>query len=188
MVPMNMEIVWHGRGGQGVVTANEILAEAAIGTGKYVKAFPEFGPERMGAPIKGFTRISDRPVRVHSQVYEPDIVIVIDGTLIGRIDVTTGLKKDGFILANYDGTPEDLQKAIGTDVECHTVNATKISIEEIGKPMANTAMLGALVKINPIVDFETLADHVVKKLGSKLPEKVIQKNLAALRRAYEEVQ
>ncbi len=188
MVPMNMEIVWHGRGGQGVVTANEILAESAIDSGKYVKAFPEFGPERMGAPIKGFTRISDRPVRVHSQVYEPDIVIVIDGTLIGNINVTAGLKEDGFILANYDGTPEELQKAIGTEVECHTVNATKISIEEIGRPMANTSMLGALVKINPIVDFDILSDHIVKKLGGKLPEKVVQKNLIALKRAYEEVQ
>ncbi|MDD2410673.1 MAG: 2-oxoacid:acceptor oxidoreductase family protein [Candidatus Methanomethylophilaceae archaeon] len=188
MVPMDMEIVWHGRGGQGVVTANEILAEAAISAGKYVKAFPEFGPERMGAPIRGFTRISDKPVRVHSQVYEPDIVIVLDGTLIGKVDVAAGLKDDGFILANYDGTPAELQAAIGTDLECHTVNATKISIEEIGRPMANTSMLGALVRIRSIVDFDTMADHVINKLGAKLSEKVIEKNLSALKRAYEEVQ
>jgi pyruvate ferredoxin oxidoreductase gamma subunit len=188
MVPMDMEIVWHGRGGQGVVTANEILAEAAISAGKYVKAFPEFGPERMGAPIKGFTRISDKPVRVHSQVYEPDIVLVLDGTLIGKVDVAAGLKEDGFILANYDGKPAELQAAIGTDLECHTVNATKISIEEIGRPMANTSMLGALVRIRPIVDFDTMADHVINKLGAKLSQKVIEKNLSALKRAYEEVQ
>lgn len=188
MVPMNMEIVWHGRGGQGVVTANEILAEAAISAGKYVKAFPEFGPERMGAPIRGFTRISEKPVRVHSQVYEPDVVIVLDGTLIGKVDVAAGLKKDGIILANYEGTPEELRKAIGTEAECHTVNATKISIEEIGRPMANTSMLGALVKVKPIIDFDLLAEHVIQKLGAKLSESVIQKNLSALKRAYEEVQ
>jgi len=188
MVPMDMEIVWHGRGGQGVVTANEILAEAAISAGKYVKAFPEFGPERMGAPIKGFTRISDKPVRVHSQVYEPDIVIVLDGTLIGKVDVASGLKESGFILANYDGTPAELRAAIGTDLECHTVNATKISIEEIGRPMANTSMLGALVKLKPIVEFDMIAEHVISKLGAKLSEKAINSNLSALKRAYEEVQ
>ena len=188
MVPMNIEVVWHGRGGQGVVTANEILAEAAISAGKYVKAFPEFGPERMGAPIKGFTRISDKPIRVHSQVYEPDVVIVLDGTLIGKVDVAAGLKEDGIILANYDGTPEELQKAIGTKAECHTVNATKISIEEIGRPMANTAMLGAFAKVKPVVEFNLISDHVVKKFGERLSEKVIERNLSALKRAYEEVQ
>lgn len=105
---MDMEICWHGRGGQGVVTANEILAETAIAAGKYVKAFPEFGPERMGAPIRGFTRISESPVRIHSQVYEPDIVIIMDETLVGKVNVTSGIKKDSIILASYSGSPNDL--------------------------------------------------------------------------------
>ena len=188
MVPMNIEVVWHGRGGQGVVTANEILAEAAISAGKYVKAFPEFGPERMGAPIKGFTRISEKPIRVHSPVYEPDVVIVLDGTLIGKVNVAAGIKEDGIILANFEGTPEELQKAIGTKAKCHTVNATKISIEEIGRPMANTAMLGALAKVKPIVEFDLISEHVVSKLGDRLSEKVIDSNLSALKRAFEEVQ
>ena len=96
---MDMEICWHGRGGQGVVTASEILAETVVGEGKYVKAFPEFGPERMGAPIRAFTRISEKPIRVHTQVYEPDVVIVLDGTLIGKVDVTKGLKEGGIIIA-----------------------------------------------------------------------------------------
>ena len=185
---MNMELVWHGRGGQGVVTASEILAETVVGEDKYVKAFPEFGPERMGAPIRAFTRISEDPIRVHTQVYEPDIVVVLDGTLIGKVDVTKGLKKGGIVLANYAGTPAELKAALKTDAECHTVNATKISMEEIGRPVANTSMLGALIKLSPIVSYEALEFQIVSKFTGKLPEKAIKKNLAALKRAYEEVQ
>lgn len=185
---MDMEIVWHGRGGQGAVTANEILAETAIREGKYVKAFPEFGPERMGAPIRAFARISEKPIKVHSQVYEPDIVIVLDGTLVGKVDITKGLKKDGIVLANYPGTPAELKAALKTENKCFTLNATKISLEEIGKPVANTAMLGALTKVMPIVSYSALEDQITSKFEGKLPEKVIVKNLTALKRAYEEVQ
>lgn len=187
-VNMDMELCWHGRGGQGVVTANEILAETAIREGKYVKAFPEFGPERMGAPIRAFTRISEDPIRIHSQVYEPDIVIILDGTLVGKVDITKGLKKDSIILANYPGTPAELKAALKTEAKCYTLNATKISIEEIGKPVANTAMLGALTKISPIVSYNALEDQITAKFTGKLPDKVIVKNLAALKRAFEEVQ
>ncbi|MCL2143147.1 MAG: 2-oxoacid:acceptor oxidoreductase family protein [Methanomassiliicoccaceae archaeon] len=182
-----MELCWHGRGGQGVVTANEILAETAIREGKYVKAFPEFGPERMGAPIRAFTRISSEPIRVHSQVYEPDIVIVLDPTLVGKVKITDGLKKDGIVLANYPGSPKELQDALQTDAKCCTVDATKISTEEIGRPMANTSMLGALVRISPIVSFSSLEDQMTSKFTGKLPDKVIVKNLSALKRAYSEV-
>ena len=185
---MDMEICWHGRGGQGLVTANEILAETAIAAGKYVKAFPEFGPERMGAPIRGFTRISEKVIRVHSQVYEPDIVIIMDGTLVGKVDVASGITKDSVILANYTGTPKELQDALSVDVECHTLDANKIAIEEIGKPMVNTVMLGALVKVRPLVPYDLLEDQVTNKFTGKLPEKVIVKNLAALKRGFEEVQ
>ena len=184
---MDMELCWHGRGGQGVVTANEILAETAIREGKYVKAFPEFGPERMGAPIRAFTRISDNPIKVHSQVYEPDVVIVLDPTLVGKVNITKGLKKDSVVLANYPGTSEELKKVLSTTNKCYAVNATKISLEEIGKPMANTSMLGALTKISPIVSYSALEDQMTSKFTGKLPDKVIVKNLAALKRAYEEV-
>lgn len=184
---MDMELCWHGRGGQGVVTANEILAETAIREGKYVKAFPEFGPERMGAPIRAFTRISDEPIKVHSQVYEPDIVIVLDPTLVGKVDITKGLKKDSLILANYPGTAAELKAALNTECRCFAVNATKISSEEIGKPMANTSMLGALTKISPLVSYNALEDQMTSKFTGKLPDKVIVKNLAALKRAYTEV-
>ena len=185
---MDTEICWHGRGGQGVVTANEILAETAIYAGKYVKAFPEFGPERMGAPIKAFARISDKPIRVHTQVYEPDIVIVVDPTLIGKVDVAKGLNNGGTIIVNYPGTSAELKKAIGHDVECHAVDATRISTEEIGRPMANTSMLGALVKIRPIIAYSDLEDNITSKFEGKLQDKMIVKNLSALKRAYEEVQ
>ena len=187
-VYMDMEICWHGRGGQGVVTASEILAETVVGEDKYVKAFPEFGPERMGAPIRAFTRISEKPIRVHTQIYEPDIVVVLDGTLIGKVDVAKGLKKGGIILANYPGTPAELKKKLGTDAECHTLNATKISMEEIGKPVANTSMLGALIKLSPIVSYEALEFQIMSKFTGKLSEKAIKANLSALNRAYKEVQ
>ena len=184
---MDMELCWHGRGGQGVVTANEILAETAIREGKYVKAFPEFGPERMGAPIRAFTRISSEPIRVHSQVYTPDIVIVLDPSLVGKVKITAGIKKGSLILANYPGTAKELQTALQTDAKCFAVDATKISTEEIGKPMANTSMLGALVKVSPIVSFSSLEDQMTSKFAGKLPDKVIVKNLSALKRAYTEV-
>lgn len=185
---MDTEICWHGRGGQGVVTANEILAKSAIYSGKYVKAFPEFGPERMGAPIRAFARIQDTPIRIHTQVYEPDIVIVIDPTLIGKVDVAKGLKKGGIILANFEGTPAELQKAIGTTAECHAVKASTIALEEIGKPLVNTAMLGALMKLRPIITYSELEDNVTNVFTGKLPDKLIVKNLAALKRAYDEVE
>ena len=181
-------ICWHGRGGQGVVTANEILAETAIAAGMYVKAFPEFGPERMGAPIRGFTRIADTPIRVHSQVYEPDVVIIMDGTLVGKVDVTRGIKKDSVILANYTGTPKELQDALMTDVQCHTLDANRIAIDEIGKPMVNTVMLGALIKCVDIVPYDQLEDQITNKFTGKLSDKVIVKNLSALKRGYKEVQ
>ena len=184
---MDTEICWHGRGGQGVVTANEILAETTIDAGKYVKAFPEFGPERMGAPIRAFARISDEPIRVHTQVYEPDIVVVVDPTLIGKVNVAAGLKKGGVIIANYPGTSSELQKAIGTTAECHAVDATKISMEEIGRPMVNTSMLGAVVKLRPIVPYGEIEDHMKQKFEGKLSEKAIGQNVRALKRAFEEV-
>jgi len=185
---MDTEVCWHGRGGQGAVTANEILAESVIYSGKYAKAFPEFGPERMGAPIRAFARISDKPVRIHTQVYEPDIVIVIDPTLIGKIDVAKGLKEGGVILANFVGTPAELQKAIGTKAECHTVDATRISTEELGRPMVNTSMLGALIKIRPLIPYDEMEDHITSKFEGKLSDKMIVKNLMALKRAYMEVE
>lgn len=142
----------------------------------------------MGAPIGGFTRISENPIRVHSQVYEPDIVVIMDGTLVGKVDVARGIKKDSVILANYAGSPKELQDALSVDVECHTLDAIKISLEEIGKPMVNTVMLGALIEVRGLVPYDMLEDKITNKFSGKLPDKVIVKNLSALKRGYEEVQ
>ncbi|HHT76031.1 MAG TPA: 2-oxoacid:acceptor oxidoreductase family protein [Methanomassiliicoccaceae archaeon] len=181
------EIRWHGRGGQGVVTANEILAGAALLEGKYMKAFPEFGPERMGAPIRAFARISDEPIKVHSQVYFPDYVIVLDPTLIGNVNVLEGMKANGALVANYAEGTKHLKEALGTDMNVRAVDATQIALETIGRPMANTAMLGALVRVSNIVKLESVLEELRNKLGAKLPEKVVEKNILSVQRAYDEV-
>jgi pyruvate ferredoxin oxidoreductase gamma subunit len=182
-----VEIRWHGRGGQGVVTANELLAGAAIREGKFIKAFPEFGPERMGAPIKAFFRISDEPIKVHSQVYNPDYVVILDPTLVGHVDLTGGLKTGGAVIVNYSEGREKLLEALGDNSEIHVVNATKIALEEVGRPIANTAMLGALVKVSGIVSLDSVLAELQAKFSAKFPNKVIQKNINSVKRAYEEV-
>jgi len=152
-----------------------------------MKAFPEFGPERMGAPIRAFARVSDEPIKVHSQVYFPDYVIVLDPTLIGNVNVLEGMKKEGSLIANYSEGKENLRRALGTDLDVHAVNATKIALETVGKPLANTAMLGALVKVSGVLDLESVLAELRSKLGGKLPEKVVEKNVQSVQRAYEEV-
>jgi len=183
-----IEIRWHGRGGQGVVTANEILASAALKEGKYIKAFPEFGPERMGAPIRAFARISDEPIMVHSQVYFPDVVLIIDATLLKAGKVVEGLKEGGAIIANFPDEKSKLIHAVGRSENVYAVNATKIALEEIGRPMTNTAMLGALVKVTNVVGIDTIIDEMRNKMSGKLSKDVVEKNLRAIKRAYEEVQ
>ena len=182
-----IEVRWHGRGGQGVVTANEILAGAALKEGKYIKAFPEFGPERMGAPIRAFARISDEPIVVHSQVYYPDVVVVIDPTLIGVINVLDGLKQNGSVIANYPDGKDKLKMKIGSEADIHAVNATKIALDELGRPMTNTAMLGALVKVSDIVSLKSVLEELRAKFTGKFKDEVIAKNVKAVERAYEEV-
>jgi len=171
-----------------VVTANEILAAAAMKEGKFIKAFPEFGPERMGAPIRAFARVSDEPITVHSQVYYPDYVVVLDPTLIGQVNLLEGLKETGALVANYPDGMKKLKEALKSDRNIHAVNATKIAMEEIGKPLSNTAMLGALVKVSNIVKMDTVLSELRVKLGGKLPEKVIDKNIRSVERAFEEVE
>ncbi|HTY47476.1 MAG TPA: 2-oxoacid:acceptor oxidoreductase family protein [Methanomassiliicoccales archaeon] len=183
-----VEIRWHGRGGQGVVTANEILAGAALREGKYIKAFPEFGPERMGAPIRAFARVSDKPINIHSQVYYPDYVVVLDPTLLTNPTVKEGIKQTGSIIANYPEGNDKLRSVVGDSYSVHSVNATKISMEEIGKPMANTAMLGAFVRISKIVDILTVTSELEAKFAGKFSKEVTEKNVRAVTRAYKEVQ
>jgi len=182
-----IEIRWHGRGGQGVVTANELLAGAALKEGKFIKAFPEFGPERMGAPIRAFTRLSDDPIQVHSQVYYPDMVVVIDPTLLKQASILEGMKTESMFVANYADGKEKLAKIVGRNKNVHAVNASAIAMEEIGRPTTNTAMLGAVVKVLNYVKIETVLDELESKFTNKFSKDVVAKNLKAVKRAYEEV-
>ena len=185
-----VEIRWHGRGGQGAKTASLLLAEAAFDTGKYIQGFPEYGPERMGAPITAYNRISDERVTVHSNIYDPDYVIVVDETLIDVVDVTAGLKKEGAILINTEKTPEELRPRLkGYEDRVCTIDARKISMETLGKYFPNTPMLGAIIKIAKIMDENTFITSMEKSFKHKFASKpqVIEPNMAAVKRALEEV-
>lgn len=185
-----VEIRWHGRGGQGAKTASLLLADAAFNTGKYIQGFPEYGPERMGAPITAYNRISDDKIRIHSNIYEPDYVVVVDETLLASVDVTAGLKESGAIIINTDKAPEDIKKYLkGYKGKVCTVDARKISESVLGKYFPNTPMLGAVVKVSNIMEEEEFLkdakDSFAHKFASK-PE-VIEGNMKAIQIAMQEV-
>ncbi|MBU7022694.1 MAG: 2-oxoacid:acceptor oxidoreductase family protein [Theionarchaea archaeon] len=184
---MFVEVRWHGRGGQGVVTASELLAGAALAEGKYLQAFPEFGPERMGAPIRAFTRISDGPIEIHSHVYTPDVVVVLDPTLLESPVITEGLSDEGKLIANFPGTPDEVRKKTKFMGRIYTVDATRIAMETIGRPIANTCCVGALVKVTELVGLEQVESQIRKMLEFKIGKKGTDANIEALRRAYDEV-
>lgn len=166
------------------MTVSRLLAHGALLEGKHVQAFPEFGPERTGAPILGFTRISDEPIEIHSQVYAPDSVVVLDPTLLKSIDVTDGLAKGGHLVVNSERRPEELRGGLKrTDVVCHSVDATRIALDVLGRPIFNTAMLGALIRVEPLVKIES----VVRALQERFPGPLADKNAEAIRRAHEQV-
>ena len=185
-----IEIRWHGRGGQGAKTASLLLADAAFNTGKYIQGFPEYGPERMGAPITAYNRISDAPITIHSNIYEPDYVVVVDDTLLSSVPVTAGLKKEGAIVINTTKTPEKLRELLkGYEGAIYTIDARKVSEEALGKYFPNTPMLAAIVKVTGIMtDEELLADmqNSFKHKFAKKPE-VIDGNMKALELALKEV-
>jgi len=182
-----IEVRWHGRGGQGAKTAAQFLAEAAIHAGKHIQSFPDYGPERAGAPIRAYTRIDDSPIRVHCGVTNPQVVVVIDPTLATK-DVLDGLAKDGILVVNTTDTPEQVKKALNiTSFKVATVDATKISLETLGIPMPNTPMLGALVKVRPIVPLEQIKEQIKNKFLKKIGEKKTNANIDAIDRAYKEV-
>jgi len=181
------EIRWHARGGQGAKTAATLVAGVALEEGKFSQGFPDYGPEREGAPIRGYTRISDRPIRVHSAIYNPDIVVVLDSTLLDTVNVTEGLKDGGIVLVNSPLEPADIRERLGAgNVKVYTVDATQIAIEEIGRPIPNTPMMGALMKVVPLLKLETILADVEKKFRSK-GDRIVQGNFRAIRRAFEEV-
>lgn len=182
-----IEVRWHGRGGQGVVTASEALASSALKEDKYIQSFPEFGPERMGAPIRAFTRISDGPIEIHSQVYAPDVVIVLDPTLLETIPVAEGLHDDGILVVNTDKSVDEIRKKTGFKGKIYVLDATKIANETIGRPIANTPCLGAVAKVTGAVKKENIIEEIKKIFGQKLSEKALKGNIDAINRAYEEV-
>jgi len=182
------EVRWHGRGGQGAKTAAQFLAEAALDAGKYIQAFPEYGPERAGAPIKAYTRVSDTPINIHSGVTNPEVVVVIDPTLVDIADVTEGLGADGVLLVNTNKSPKEIRDKVNfRKGKVATCDATKIALETMGIPMPNTPMLGALLKVVPIVPMDKLEEQVKKKFLKKIGQKKTDSNIAAIKRAYEEV-
>jgi len=181
------EVRWHGRGGQGVVTAGELLAEAALEEGKYFQAFPDYGPERMGAPIKSYTRISDEPIEIHSQILSPDIVIVVNPNLIGVVDVTEGLADEGTVIVNTPESPAEIRKRLGLKGgRVFTVDATKIALETLGRDIPSTMMLGVFAKATGLVKLDSLIRLAREKLGAKLRPEIVEANVTALKRAYEE--
>jgi pyruvate ferredoxin oxidoreductase gamma subunit len=186
-----IEIRWHGRGGQGAKTASLLLAEAAFNTGKYVQGFPEYGPERMGAPITAYNRISDERCTVHSNIYEPDYVVVVDATLLAAVDVTRGLKQNGAIIINSEKSPEELRPMLkGYTGKVCTIDAGKISEEELGKNFPNTPMLGAVVKVSGVIPETTFIADMEGSFKHKFATKpqVITGNMSALARSMKEVQ
>lgn len=185
-----IEIRWHGRGGQGAKTACLLLADAAFNTGKYIQGFPEYGPERMGAPITAYDRISDQPIRVHSNIYDPQYVVVVDETLIEIVDVTKGLREDGAILINTARPKEEIIPHLkGYKGKVYTVDARKIAMETLGKNFPNTPMLAAIVKVTGVIDDETFLNEMEGSFKHKFAKKpeVIKGNMDALRIALREV-
>mgnify|MGYP000100809493 FL=1 len=185
-----IEIRWHGRGGQGAKTASLLLADAAFNTGKYIQGFPEYGPERMGAPITAYNRISSEPIRIHSNIYEPDFVVVVDDTLLESVDVTAGLKETGAIVINTTKEKEELEKMLnGYKGRVYTIDARKVSMETLGRYFPNTPMLAAIVKVSSIMnedDFIKDMEGSFKHKFAKKPE-VIEGNMKALKMALEEI-
>ncbi len=185
-----IEIRWHGRGGQGAKTASLLLADAAFNTGKYIQGFPEYGPERMGAPITAYNRISTAPIRIHSNIYEPDYVVVVDDSLLESVPVTAGLKETGAIIINTTKDVNALKPLLnGYKGNVYTIDARKVSIEALGKYFPNTPMLAAIVKVSNIMSEEEFLNDMEGSFKHKFAKKpeVIEGNMKALTLALKEV-
>lgn len=185
-----VEIRWHGRGGQGAKTACLLLADVAFSSGKHVQGFPEYGPERMGAPITAYNRITDEHCKVHSNIYTPDYVVVVDETLLKSVDVTSGLKENGALIINSRKSPEEIRPLLnGYKGRVCVIDAEKISMETLGKNFPNTPMLGAVVKISNVIDQERFIKDMRESFEHKFANKenVIEGNMKALVKSMEEV-
>lgn len=184
-----LEIRWHGRGGQGTVTAAKVLADACLSGGRYVQAFPEYGPERSGAPLRAYNRVSSRELRMHCPVLHPGVVAIADATLLDGVNVTEGAKEDALFLVNTSKDPSELRAklGLGPKQKVFAVDATKIAMECFGRALPNAPMLGAITKLTGIISLESLLEDVKKSFGKKFSQKIIDGNLEATKRGYEEV-
>ena len=185
------EIRWHGRAGQGLVTAAKLLGETALGTGQYFQAFPDYGPERMGAPIRAYTRLSPEPITIHSQIHNPKVGLVLDPTLLDLIDVTEGLQDGGTILVNTDKSPAEIRQTlnlVGRNVRVYTVDASAIAIATLGREITNTPMLGAFARATGLFPLDKIIADVRKNFSKKLRAEVVEANVQAVQRAYDTVQ
>ena len=176
-----IEIRFHGRGGQGAVTSAELTALAAIEQGKYAQAFPSFGPERRGAPVMAFVRVSDKPIRTREKIYEPDVVVVLDPTLLEIVNVAAGLKKDGIVVLNTTKSAEEIREASGMKAKLALVDASRIAVETMGIPITNTTLLGAMLKATDLLPTSALEGPLKERFG-----RIAGKNIKAFQRAYEE--
>jgi pyruvate ferredoxin oxidoreductase gamma subunit len=186
-----IEIRWHGRGGQGAKTASLLLADAAFNTGKYIQGFPEYGPERMGAPIVAYNRISNNPITIHSNIYEPDYVVVVDDTLLDCVDVTAGLKETGAIVINSTKDNEELKEKLKNyNGSVYKIDARTISVETLGKYFPNTPMLAAIVKVSGVMSEQAFLDDMIGSFKHKFAKKpeVIDGNMKALEMALAQIE
>lgn len=185
----NIEIRWHGRGGQGMVTAAKVMADACLSGGGYVQAFPEYGPERAGAPIRAFNRISEKVIRMYGPVLHPQIISIADATLIDAVNVTEGAPDNAIFIVNTSKDPKEVREKLKAkdSQKVYVIDATKIAVDCFGRPLPNSTMLGAISRTTGIVDMDTLLENVKKSFGKKFSQKIIDGNLDATRRGYEEV-
>jgi pyruvate ferredoxin oxidoreductase gamma subunit len=184
------EIRWHARAGQGAVTAAKVVAETALSQDLYMQAMPEYGPERMGAPIKAFTRISDQPIEIHNNIEEPHVVIVLDESLLDFVDVTEGIRDGGAVIVNTCTPPDQVRKALNVNdsVKVASVDASGIAMDTLKRDMPNTPIIGALAKVTGVVGVEAIKSQLERTFGKKFAQDVIDANLTSVNRAYEEVQ
>jgi pyruvate ferredoxin oxidoreductase gamma subunit len=188
-MPQLTEIRWHARAGQGAVTAAKVVAETALSADQYMQAMPEYGPERMGAPIKAFTRICDEPIEIHNNIENPDVVIVLDETLLDVVDLAEGLKPNGVVIINTCSPASAVKAALGLPdtVRVGTVDASGIALDTIKRDIPNTPIVGALAKVTGVIDVEVFKGLLAKNLSKKFGQEMIDANFAAVNRAYEEV-
>ncbi len=178
-----LEVRWHGRGGQGAVTAAVIVAQAAIFEGKYAQAYPEFGAERRGAPVRAYNRVSDHPIYTRAPIRNPDVVVVLDPSLPKELYLE-GLKSGGYLIMNTKKSIDEVRSIVGrSDIKIAVVDATKIALETLGVPIVNTAMVGAFAKVVPVVKLEMVEEAIKENFSGRLAEA----NISAVRKAYEEV-